>query len=127
MTIDLYIDHQAVKHTGKGPWYNARLHRPDSEIIACSTEPMFAACRELVARGITGPVRKWRGETLSAEGDIEQFAGLSVEEGDKPPRVRRWRPFAGGRVSSKTAETTSGATTIPKTLPAVLAMTGGGS
>src|SRR5688572_13626401 len=88
-TIDLHIEPRAVKHTAKGPWYNARLHTPDGEVVACSTEPLFAACRELVKRGITGNIRKYREGVLSAEGDIEQFAGLTVVETDTEGLVIR--------------------------------------
>ena len=91
--IQLYIDPKAVKHTRKGPWYNARLHAPDGEIIVCSTEPLFAACRELVARGITGPIRFFRNSTLCCKGDIEELATLTVYENDRDgPYIVKWQP-----------------------------------
>jgi hypothetical protein len=93
-SIDLHIDPEAVKYTQKGPWYNARLHRPDGEIIVCSTEPLLAACRELVKRGISGHIRKYRAGLLSTEGDIETFAGLTVFETERQgPRIRKYRPM----------------------------------
>jgi hypothetical protein len=90
--VEIYIEPTAVKYPQKGPCYNARLQRPHGEIIACSTEPLFAACRELVKRGITGHVRKYRNCTISMQGDIEHFAGLTVCETDhRGPEIRKWR------------------------------------
>lgn len=101
-SVDLHIDSDAVKYTKKGPWYNAKLHRPDGEIIACSTEPLFAACRELVRRGITGHIRKYRDGVLSTEGDIETLAGLTVFETEtQGPRVCKYRPMPLRRVAVK--------------------------
>src|SRR5215207_10569022 len=100
--IDLHIDPDAVKYTQKGPWYNARLHRPDAEIVACSTEPLFAACRELVKRGITGQIRKYRTGVLSTEGDIETLAGLTVFETETlGPRICKYRQMPPRRVTVK--------------------------
>src|SRR5687768_14789071 len=101
-SIDLHIDPDAMKYTQKGPWYNARLHRPDGEIIACSTEPLFAACRELVKGGITGHIRKYRNGVLSTEGDIETLAGLTVFETEtQGPRICKYRPMPARRVTAK--------------------------
>jgi len=105
-TIELHIEPAAARYTKKGPCYNARLHHPDGEIISCSTEPLFAACRELVKRGITGHVRKYRHGVLSAEGDIEQLAGLTVIENDRGDfYIGKYReyPRADQREGSKTA------------------------
>ena len=101
-SINLHIDPDPVKYTRKGPWYNARLHRPDGELIACSTEPLFAACRELVKRGITGHIRKYRNGVLSAEGDIETLAGLTVFEAEtQGPRICKYRLMPPRRVAAK--------------------------
>jgi hypothetical protein len=98
--IDLHTDPNAVKCTQKGPLYNARLHRPDGEIVACSTEPLFAACRELVKRGITGHIRKYRLGVLSTEGDIETLAELTVFETEtQGPRICKYRPMPPRRVA----------------------------
>ena len=106
-TIDLHIEPRAVKHTERGPWYIARLHTPDGEVIACSTEPLFAACRELVKRGITGHIRKYRDGMLCTEGDIEQLAGLTVRENDTDGiRIRKYVPFS-RQEKPRTAETPS--------------------
>jgi hypothetical protein len=116
-TIDLHIESTAVRHTAKGPWYDARLHSPDGEIIVCSTEPLFAACRELVKRGITGNIRKYREGVLSAEGDIEQFARLTVVETDtEGPVIRKYHehPRAVLRRGQKTVETLSGVPDTPR-------------
>jgi hypothetical protein len=40
-SVDLHIDPKPVKYTQKGPWYTARLHMPDGEILVCSTEPLL--------------------------------------------------------------------------------------
>jgi hypothetical protein len=107
-SIDLHIDRDAMKYTQKGPWYNARLHRPEGEIIACSTEPLFAACRELVKRRITGHIRKYRNGVLSAEGDIETLAGLTVFETESQgPRICKYRPMPPRRVTVKAREAVS--------------------
>jgi hypothetical protein len=77
----------------------------------------------LLKRGITGQIRKWRNGTLSAEGDIEQFAGLTIRETRKSgPTARKYseHPIAVSRRGSKTAESPSELVVYPKTLPAVL-------
>jgi hypothetical protein len=119
LTYDIHIDSKSVKHTTKGAWYNARLSSRDGEIIACSTEPLFAACRELVKRGITGHVRKFRDGMLCAEGDIEQFAGLTVRENDSEGiRIRQFEPFS-RRVQAPGAETPpNGPSLVPNEIAA---------
>jgi hypothetical protein len=104
-SVDLHIDPKAMKYTQKGPWYNARLHTFDGKVLVCSTEPLFAACRELVKRGITGHIRKYRNGVLSAHGDIEELAGLTVCESDsRGPVIRKHRPMPPRRVTALAPE-----------------------
>jgi hypothetical protein len=93
--INLHIDTKAEKYTQKGPRYIARLHAVDGEIVAVSTEPLFAACRELLKRGISGQIRSYRSGTLCWEGEIEEFARLMVYENDREgPYIAKWHPPA---------------------------------
>jgi hypothetical protein len=56
---------------------------------------LFAACRELVERGVTGWIRKYRDGTLSTDGDIETLAGLTVRENDTDgTRIRKYISFS---------------------------------
>jgi hypothetical protein len=79
------------------------------EIVACSTEPLFAACRELVKHGITGQIRKYRNQVLSIEGDIETLAGLTVLETEtQGPRICKYRPMPPRCVAVKAPAAVSG-------------------
>ena len=58
--------------------------------------PIFDACRALLARGITGRLEVWRRGKTSADMqlDIEKGAGLRIEEGDRQSlKLRRWAPM----------------------------------
>jgi hypothetical protein len=124
LIVDVHVDQVPAKHTAKGPAYNVRLHAPDGKVIACSTEPLFAGCRELLRRGITGHVRKIRDGMLCGEGDIEHLAGLTVSETrTRSPELRKYQeyPIAVSRGGQKTAETPS---EVPDTPPATKAAGG---
>jgi hypothetical protein len=116
--IHLHIEPKAMKSTQKGLCYNARLHHPNGEVIACSTEPLFAACRELVKRGISGHVCKYRNGVLSTEGDIETFAGWAVFENEtQGPRICKYRPMPPRGVTATASAAVSGQeAVIPRTL-----------
>jgi hypothetical protein len=58
--------------------------------------PIFDACRALLARGITGRLEVWRRGKTSADMqlDIEKGAALAIEQSDKKSiRLRRWVPM----------------------------------
>ena len=58
--------------------------------------PIFDACRALLARGITGRLEVWRRGKISADMqlDIAKGAALAMEESDKKSiRLRRWVPM----------------------------------
>jgi hypothetical protein len=99
----------------------ARLGSPAGPVIVeNSTEPFLAAARKLLAQGITGTAEKWRmGDSFpSMRGDIAEMALWTVEEGDTPPRFRRWRPYEGGRGSSNPAVSGEKLAFEPLELPA---------
>jgi len=57
--------------------------------------PIFDACRALLARGITGRLEVWRRRKTSADMqlDIERGAGLAIcETATKSLQVVPWRP-----------------------------------
>jgi hypothetical protein len=67
--------------------------------------PIFDACRALLARGITGRLEVWRRGKPSADMqlDIERGAGLAIEESDKKSiRLRRWVPMPLSRARGET-------------------------
>lgn len=58
--------------------------------------PIFDACRALLARGITGRLEVWRQGKTSADMqlDIERGAGLAIcETATESLRVVPWRPW----------------------------------
>jgi hypothetical protein len=78
----------------RGPLYTASF---EGEIIAStSAQPLFDACHILHGRGYQGPIEMWdhfrpypRMRSM-----IETAAALTVEEGEGPPRFRKWKPMA---------------------------------
>jgi hypothetical protein len=68
-------------------------------LIERSHNPELDACRELLAKGITGRLEVWRlGAAFPAMIlDIETGARLTVAETEiAGPRFLRWRPFSTG-------------------------------
>jgi hypothetical protein len=66
-------------------------------LIAGTRTPAFAACRALLARGITGRLQVWRpGKSVhDMQLDIERGAGVMITETDAHGlQVVPWRPFA---------------------------------
>lgn len=82
----------AQKCCQAGPLYSAAFE--DELIIVESTEPFLDGCRVLKARGLSGLAEMWDAVRPYPRmtGDIAKAAGLTVEEGDRPPRFRRRRP-----------------------------------
>ena len=66
-------------------------------LVENTRTPAFAACRALLARGITGRLEVWRpGKTCAdMQLDIETGAGLTISETDAHGlQVVPWQPFA---------------------------------
>jgi hypothetical protein len=68
-------------------WYQGEL------IVAASREPLFEACRVLLARGLSGPIEMWdRSQPFQRmRTTIETGASLTVEESGTGARFRKWR------------------------------------
>ncbi len=78
--------------------WQVNLGAPDGEIIlAAATEPMFAACRALKDRGLTGAVQFWRPGKAAPDfviRDLASGAGLTVTENTRTgPRIAKWQPM----------------------------------
>lgn len=78
-----------------GAMYQASLE--DGEmLVKSSKQPLLDSCRVLKARGISGRVEMWDRVTpyYRMSGDIEEFAGLSVNEPDgRIPTFIPYRPY----------------------------------
>ena len=75
--------------------------------------PIFDACRALLARGITGRLEVWRRGKTNADMqlDIAKGAALAIEESDKKSiRLRRWVPM---RISRPRGEATAAISCSP--------------
>jgi hypothetical protein len=70
-----------------------------AELLAETWNPEPEACRELVARGVSGRLEVWRmGATAPAMviPDIERAARITVKENEKHgPRFAPWAPLPG--------------------------------
>ena len=82
----------------RGQFYNALLGSPNGEqIVTDSFDVEFAACRALVARGVTGSLEVWHtGSEFAALRirDIAKAASLTVREDERlVPSVVKYRPF----------------------------------
>ncbi|QIG48807.1 hypothetical protein G5V57_14365 [Nordella sp. HKS 07] len=77
----------------RGPRYQVRMNKPDGMIIVESTrEPLFAAARVLLARGITGKLELWdfTRSFCRMQGDIERLARLTVAEDKNGIGLRKY-------------------------------------
>lgn len=65
------------------------------EIICTSTEPLLASARILKARGYQGTIEMWHhgSQYPSMALQIDQAAGLTVEEGERSPTFVKYKPF----------------------------------
>lgn len=87
------IDVREVAHGIRGPLY--AVHLGDELLIAKAREPLFAACRILADRGMTGILELWRrGATGPAmRVDIAKGAGLTTSDPDAGrPKFAKWVP-----------------------------------
>jgi hypothetical protein len=90
----IFIDRARI--TARGASYEARLDSPFGPIlVGLSPEPMFAACRALVAMGRSGPVEVYDAKRPfpRMSGDIATLAKLTVDES----RRGFWRNFGRSR------------------------------
>jgi hypothetical protein len=83
------------KRSSKGPLFDATYE--GQVIVIGSTEPSLDAARILKASGHSGRLEMW--DTVlpycRLHVDIDQAAGLTVEEGDSLPRLRKYRAYPG--------------------------------
>ena len=83
------------KRSSKGPLYDATYE--GQVIVIGSTEPCLDAARVLKARGLSGRIEMW--DTVLPycryHADIDKAAGLTIEEGDCQPRLRKYRSYPG--------------------------------
>jgi hypothetical protein len=77
----------------RGPRYQVRMNKPDGMVIVnATTEPLFAAARVLLSKGVTGKLQLWDSirPYCRLQGDIERLAGMTVSEGDAGMCLRRY-------------------------------------
>ncbi len=84
------------KRSSKGPLFDASYE--GQIIVMGTTEPCLDAARVLKARGLSGRLEVW--DTVLPycrfHTDIDKAAGLTIEEGDGLPRLRKYRFYPGG-------------------------------
>lgn len=81
----------------RGQTYNVHFGAPDGEQIATNVfDPEYAACRALVARGVTGRLEVWRPGSAFASSiirDIAKGALLTIrEDAQRGPCTVKYRP-----------------------------------
>jgi hypothetical protein len=84
------------KRSSKGPLFGASYE--GQVIVIGSTEPCLDGARVLKARGLSGRLEMWDSflPYCRFHVDIEKAAGLTIEEGDSLPRLRKYRVYLGG-------------------------------
>lgn len=91
---------------GRGGRYDVHLDTGEL-LLGKSDEPIFEACRQLAARGVTGRLEVWRSGKRHADvivRDIVRAAGWTIEETAKiGPRLRRHRPMTATAFSGRYA------------------------
>ena len=107
------------KRSSKGPLFDASYE--GQVIVVGSTEPCLDAARILKAWGLSGRLEMW--DTVLPycrfRANLDKAAGLTVREGDEPPRLVKFESFtprnaldgglaSGGATVSQTAETGPG-------------------
>lgn len=91
---------------GRGCRYD--VHFDTGELLlGKSDEPIYDACRQLAARGVTGRLEVWRAGKRHADvivRDIVRAGGWTIEETAKVgPRFRRHRPMTATAFSARFA------------------------
>ena len=116
------------KRSSKGPLFDASYE--GHVIVVGSTEPCLDAARILKARGLSGRLEMW--DTVLPyswfRADIDKAAGVTVREGDEPPRLVKFKPlpprhalggnFASGGIQVAQAGEESRLRDCPQRLPA---------
>ena len=87
---------KAPRHNSRGALYDVSYN--GIIIVTASTEPCLAAARVLKARGLKGRIEMWDNVLpyCRVHTDIEKAAGLTIEEGERQPRLRRYVSRGGG-------------------------------
>lgn len=91
---------------GRSGRYDVHLETGEL-LLGKSDEPIFDACRQLAARGVTGRLEVWRAGKPHADviiRDIVCAGGWTIEETAKVgPRLRRHRPMTATAFSGRFA------------------------
>lgn len=92
----VYLSHGRFENR-RGQTYNVHLDGPGEELIVTNAfDPEYAACRVLVARGVTGRLEVWRPGSAFASliiRDIAKGASLTIrEDARRGPCVVKYRP-----------------------------------
>ena len=84
------------RRSSKGSLFDASYE--GQVIFIGSTEPCLSAARILKERGLTGRLEMWDAVLTYCRfhTDIDTAAGLTIEEGDCLPRLRKYRAHPGG-------------------------------
>jgi hypothetical protein len=88
------VELEPIGLTEQGQRYRVTYH--GETLVEGRRNPIFDACRALLARGITGRLEVWRRGKTSADMqlDIERGAGLAIcETATESLRVVPWRPW----------------------------------
>ena len=86
---------QQVRMTNRGAEYSVTYR---GEVICISRDPEFAACRELIKRGITGRLAtRWKGAPYQAMtmGIAWGATKQTKEDRRNSPKTSEWSPFEG--------------------------------
>ena len=92
MTAIITIEPVSIGQRGQ----RYRITHAERVLIESTREPLFDACRALLAQGITGRLEMWRPGKAHSDmsTDIERGAALTVAEtAESGPDFRPWRPF----------------------------------
>ena len=87
------VDLEPIGLTEQGQRY--RVTYAGETLVEGRRNPIFDACRALLARGITGRLKVWRRGKTSADMqlDIERGAGFAIREtATESLRIVPWRP-----------------------------------
>lgn len=84
------------RHSSRGALYDVTYQ--GEVIVIGSTEPCLDSARILKARGLSGKIEMWDAVLpyCRFHTDIDKAAGLTIEEGDSLPRLRKYRAHPGG-------------------------------
>lgn len=86
-------------HGARGPRYQVRMNKPDGMVIVnATTEPLFAAARVLLSKGVTGKLQLWDAirPYCRLQGEIERLASMTVSEGDTGICLRKYAERTAG-------------------------------